>query len=238
MGGGRIRLPLIVTARLALQPLRDPELPLRFLRASQCAEAAARAGSAPTGCSGRTRSRAQHPFGRRGLTLLHVGLAEQDVRRAVERIQPDRFLQRGDGLVPLALPHAGVAQLSRTPSRWSGSARSRARSSADRLVEAAAEQAPSGRAARAPAAASGPSRARVFSSASASASNSSRIIICAASEVRRSRVLRHAEHAGERLRARDPAVASGCRPGRGRSRARRCRPPTRAWPRAAARRRR
>jgi hypothetical protein len=55
--------------------------------------------------------RASASLGGRGLTLLQVGFAEEDVWRAVERIEPDGFLQRGDGVIPLALPYLRVAQL-------------------------------------------------------------------------------------------------------------------------------
>src|SRR5205085_8603431 len=53
----------------------------------------------------------QHALGGGRLPLLDIRASEQDVGRAVIRIQPDRFLERGNALVPSRLAHAGVAKL-------------------------------------------------------------------------------------------------------------------------------
>src|SRR6185503_20110089 len=52
----------------------------------------------------------QHPLRRRQVALALVGLAQQDVGPAEERVQPHRLLQRADGFVPLRLAHVGIAQ--------------------------------------------------------------------------------------------------------------------------------
>jgi hypothetical protein len=53
----------------------------------------------------------QHPLSRCRLPFFHVRAAEHDVGRAVKRVEPDGFLQRGDTLVPLGLPHSRIPEL-------------------------------------------------------------------------------------------------------------------------------
>src|SRR3954465_4990449 len=53
----------------------------------------------------------QHPFRCRGLPLLRVGPAEQNVGSAVKRVEPQRLLQRSNSVIPPGLTNIGVSQL-------------------------------------------------------------------------------------------------------------------------------
>ena len=154
----------------------------------------------------------EHAFGGGRLLLLHVGAAEQDVRPAVERVQPQRPLQRGDRLVAAILAQQRVAELIGRH-RIGRVERQLARRSLHRRIELAAEErdlpeqvvgARRARVARQRAAPAPPRRATP-SAGGSSAAPSRR----APPWNRRRR-----RTSSPARRARRPRRGSGCRPGR------------------------
>src|SRR6476661_5560944 len=99
MSDGPRRVTAMSAARLPLEPLGDGELFRRIRRAAgpliHLAEQVVR-GAVVRVVLDRSR---QHALGRRQVALLQVGLAEHDVGGAVERVDPQRFLQRRDPFV-------------------------------------------------------------------------------------------------------------------------------------------
>src|SRR3954452_5835516 len=95
---------------IALQPLGDRELALRFFRAAGLLQ---QLGEEVMGrlvvriVFDRT---AQHLLRGGRLAGFRVRLAEQDVRSAEVRIHPDRLLQRGDRRLPFEAPRVHVAE--------------------------------------------------------------------------------------------------------------------------------